>query len=218
MTSDPYEHVDAAYLMGALSEDERVAYEAHLPGCAACRVRQDEARSVLPYLIAGDESLLDEEPAFPDTILPRLLAQARRAAIRRRVAVSVIGATAAVLVVVAFALSSPRASAPQAHPMVALQASPITATAALRSTAWGTEITLNCGYSQGIHMVPGYRYALTVHSRNGTTSQLGTWELNDTRAITFTAGTALPIDQIQRVDITDPDGTALLELTQPAAG
>lgn len=219
MTSDPFEHLDAAYLMGALAEDELIAYEAHLPGCAACRARLDEARSVIPYLIAGDETLLDDEPPFPDTLLPRLLAQGRRTTIRRRVAVSVIGAAAAVvLLVVAFGVAAPDRSTPEAHPMLALHDSPITATAALRPTAWGTEITLNCGYVHGSAIPAGYRYGLVVHGRNGTTSQLGTWALNDGRAITFTAGTALPVGQIQSVDITDTDGTALLELKQPSAG
>lgn len=217
MNNDPHEHDDAAYLMGALSEHERAAYEAHLRDCTDCRARLEEIRSVMPYLIAGDESLLDDEAPFPDVILPRLLAQARRTTIRRRVALSVIGSAAALLVL-AFALSSPDRGNPQAMPMTALHPTPITATAALRPTAWGTEITLTCGYSRDLHVVRGYRYALTVHARNGTASQLGTWELNDNRQITFTAGTALPVDQIQSVDITDTDGTALLELTQPAAG
>jgi hypothetical protein len=218
MTSDPYEHVDAVYLIGALSEDERIAYEAHLVGCATCRARLEEARSVIPFLMAGDESLLADEAPFPETLLPRLLAQGRRTTIRRRMAVSAVAAAAAVLLVVTVALSSPHHTAPRAQPMTALVSSPVTATAALRSTAWGTEITLNCGYSHDARVVPGYRYSLTVHDRNGTTSQLGTWALNDDRTITFTAGTALPVSQIQSVDITETDGTAILELRQPAVG
>ncbi len=30
MTADPYARLDAAYLLGALDADERLAYEAHL--------------------------------------------------------------------------------------------------------------------------------------------------------------------------------------------
>ena len=36
MTADPYARLDAAYLLGALDADERLAYEAHLAICRRC--------------------------------------------------------------------------------------------------------------------------------------------------------------------------------------
>jgi len=37
MTADPYARLDAAYLLGGLDADERLAYEAHLATCRRCR-------------------------------------------------------------------------------------------------------------------------------------------------------------------------------------
>jgi len=37
MTAHPYTRLDAAYLLGALDADERLASEAHLALCRRCR-------------------------------------------------------------------------------------------------------------------------------------------------------------------------------------
>ena len=56
---DPYGHLDGPYLLGALTAEERADYESHLRDCATCRAGLEEIRSVLPYLAAADESVLD---------------------------------------------------------------------------------------------------------------------------------------------------------------
>ncbi len=222
MSQDPYRHFDAAYLLGALGEDDRIAFEAHLPSCPDCRSSLGRARSAMPYLIASEEDALDGEAPFPDTILPRLLAQARRSGRRRRAILAAVGVAVASLIVAigiaTIVLNGTGRPEPQTHPMVALRSSPITATASLSSTAWGTDITLDCRYTQGGTEPPGYRYALAVRSRDGTISQLGTWQLNDSRPITFKAGTALPMNQIRSIEVTDSNGTPILRLMPPAHG
>jgi anti-sigma factor RsiW len=78
MTADPYARLDAAYLLGALDADERLAYEAHLAACRRCRAGLAEI-SAIPSLLAGlDESVFAAPPEVaptpvPDTLLPRLL-------------------------------------------------------------------------------------------------------------------------------------------------
>ena len=58
MTADPYARLDAAYLLGALDADERLAYAAHLAICRRCRAGLAEI-SAIPSLLAGlDESVL----------------------------------------------------------------------------------------------------------------------------------------------------------------
>ena len=52
MTADPYARLDAAYLLGALDADERLAYEAHLAICRRCRAGLAEI-SAIPSLLAG---------------------------------------------------------------------------------------------------------------------------------------------------------------------
>ena len=52
--TDPFEHFDAAYVLGALDDTDRAAFEQHLPGCDECRQRVAEL-SGLPGLLAGVE-------------------------------------------------------------------------------------------------------------------------------------------------------------------
>ena len=42
---DRWADAAGAYLLGALPDDERAAFEAHLAGCAACREEVDELRA-----------------------------------------------------------------------------------------------------------------------------------------------------------------------------
>src|SRR5450755_2212298 len=70
--ADPYARLDAAYLLGALDADERLAYEAHLAICRRCRAGLAEI-SAIPSLLAGlDESVFAAPPEvrgalpFPD--------------------------------------------------------------------------------------------------------------------------------------------------------
>ena len=50
-TADPFEHEDAAYVLGALSHEDRLAYEEHLRTCARCSAAVAEL-AVLPGLLA----------------------------------------------------------------------------------------------------------------------------------------------------------------------
>lgn len=98
--------------------------------------------------------------------------------------------------------------------MTALAASPVTAEVRLQATPWGTRIDLTCRYTTarstgGV----GYSYALSVLGTDGRRHELGTWQLTPGAQVTFTAGTALTVDQISSVDITDPYGTRLLTLS-----
>jgi predicted anti-sigma-YlaC factor YlaD len=219
MIKDPYEHLDAAYVLGALDGPDRVLFEEHLGTCADCRARVEEAQGVLPYLIAGtEEDLLTHEVPMPDTMLPTVLAKARRMKVRRRAFASLAGVAAAGLIALTLVATAPGRASVDARPMVRLHPSPVSATASVEQTAWGTRITLHCGYGSGSQIATGYEYSLSVRSRSGAVTTLGSWRLNDDRAITFVAGTDIPVNQIAAVDITDSDGTPLLELTQPQSG
>jgi carotenoid cleavage dioxygenase-like enzyme len=69
-----YEMWDAAYVLDALSDTDRRAFQMHMAGCSSCRQAVAEFEAIAPML-----SLLDEEPApvppCPD-LLPSLLAKA----------------------------------------------------------------------------------------------------------------------------------------------
>jgi anti-sigma factor RsiW len=67
MTADPYARLDAAYLLGALDADERLASEAHLATCRRCRASLAEISAIPPLLAGLDESVFDAPPeAAPD--------------------------------------------------------------------------------------------------------------------------------------------------------
>ena len=82
---DPFEHDDAAYVLGALSDAERARFEDHLAGCAACTARVGEL-SGLPALLADVtiDDVIGPLDAAPDTLLPRLLREAGRRRRRQR--------------------------------------------------------------------------------------------------------------------------------------
>ncbi|MCU1442593.1 MAG: hypothetical protein JWQ59_743 [Cryobacterium sp.] len=95
---DPYRDWDAAYVLGALSPEERREYEGHLAECRACSAAVAELAGI-PGLLSGldiDAVEPDATPADrgPADLLPRLVEAARRS--RRRTQVIVVGAFVAV--------------------------------------------------------------------------------------------------------------------------
>ena len=78
---------DAAYVLGALSPAERLAYERHLDTCADC-TRSVRQLAGLPGLLARVDPAVLEEPGdtvpVPDAVLTNLVGEVRRSQRRRR--------------------------------------------------------------------------------------------------------------------------------------
>jgi len=219
MTADPYARLDAAYLLGALDADERLAYEAHLATCRQCRASLAEISAIPPLLAGLDESVF-AAPAeaaatpFPDTLLPRLLQAAGRERARRRwltTGLGLLAAACAIALIVIVVPSSSRAN-PAPRAMAAVVATPVDATIALQPRSWGTEIDLTCWYQRGAAEPPSERYELVAHGADGATYDLGSWRLAPGRRVVFTSGTALTETQIKNLQITQPNGRAILAL------
>jgi hypothetical protein len=215
MTSDPFEYDDGAYVLGALGEVERRAFEQHLQTCPECRARVTQARSTA-NLLAGLTAEAFEAPVpEPETLLPGLLRRAERERTHRRRLIASIGAVAAasiagLAIVLAWPGGGSPAPAPAALAMHAVQPNPISATAGLVSRQWGTEIDLHCRYTRAIDEY--HPYQLVVTDKAGHRYPAGSWQLVPGKTIAFTGGTSVPRDQIKSVQITATDGTALLEL------
>jgi len=210
VTSDPFAMFDGAYVLGALSDPDRIAFEAHLAECDACSASVREL-SGLPALLATvpESALVDEAP--PLSLLPALQRRARGAVRRRRWIVSGVAAAAACVLALAVVVSWPT-SGPASHPvaMTAVASAPITATADVRDVGWGTKIELVCRYYETSQ--PVRPYALVVVDRSGKHHDLGSWNLVPGKATTYQSGIALPRSQVKEVDITTVSGKPLLAL------
>jgi hypothetical protein len=158
---DKYLLSDAAYILGALSPDERREYETHLQDCAACRSSVGEIAG-LPALMSAVslDHLTGQAEGLPETLLPSLARAVRRERGRRRLAVGAAAVAAACLIAVSVvAITRPDSparplvgsstSTPSKSANLALTAvvrSPVTASARLVEMAWGTRIDLTCAY------------------------------------------------------------------------
>lgn len=215
---DPFEYDDAAYVLGALSEQERAAFEAHLATCEGCAARVGDITGAVEALgEITEQDLQSPEVHAPETLWPRL----RRAAglrSRRRVAIlSTLAAVAAAcvitLVLVLWPSSTP--SSQPSRPFTALSATPLQASATLRQVKWGTVIDVHCRYLPGMG---GQRstYDLVVYDRQGHRFNNGNWRMpaysEDEGNVEYATGTALDPHQIARLDITLPDGKPVLRL------
>ncbi len=208
MSSDPFAHHDAAYVLGALSQEERRAFEEHVSRCTAC-TRAVADLAGLPALLAHvDETAFagpDTSPPLPETLLPRLLVEVRRRRRRMRavaVAGAVTAAAAAVAVVVGVLLagSSPSPAPPDAQAMSQVDQERLSATVSLEGVAWGTRMRLACTYRDaGWGDAPSY--ALVVRTRDGETQQVATWRGVPGRVTRLEAATAADPADIASVDV-----------------
>jgi anti-sigma factor RsiW len=231
--TDPWLVDVESYVLGALDEPERAAFEEHLRGCPTCRAAVDEVGplpalldlvppDLVAEIVAGDPVAASvpgpPDDQVPDSVLAGLLWSVRRqehSRRRRRVVVGAFAAAAAVLLaVLPWSPLSPFARPGSDVRVVAMAAtapSPITASAALEGVAWGTKIDLSCTYAGG---APGYgqrsTYSLVVVADDGSTEQVATWTAVPGATITVPAATGLPITQIASIELVAPDGSTLL--------
>ncbi len=220
---DPFEHDDAAYVMGLLSGDDLAAFERHLTTCEACRRRVGQLQPAAGLLSQlSSEDLLDALSAealaspMPDTLLPGLL---RRAGVRRRrerwltAAISGLAVASLVALVIAIWPSSGTGGGGRPQALKALVTTPLQASAAVTNVSWGTRISLDCDYygaTQGA--TSSASYGLTVIAKDGSRHSLGTWTVTSGRHTTFTSGTSLANSQLRTIEIVSNDGTPVLAL------
>ena len=237
MTADAYDQdefsqYDAAYVLGALSPDERLAFERHLEGCAACAAQVRDLAG-MPGLLGSvplEDVLAPYQEPPPASLLPALARAAHQRQRRRRwgwTALAALGAAAAAAGAVAVLPSSSAgppppqavATAPAAV-MAQVTPSPVHASVHLADVAWGTRIDLTCTYDQVPYGSPGAgtspgpaAYALVVTDRAGATQQVGTWRIVPGRPSRMTGATEWRRSDIASVEVRTVTGTPLLRLT-----
>lgn len=216
MTPDGHVHTElGAYVLGALEPPERRAVEDHLAHCDTCR-NELASLSALPPLL--DRLTVEEATADLASVSAELAARGRRAAadeharLRRhlqrwRVA-AVAAALAAVLAVVGAWQpwqSPPDRLVAQLVP-TSDEASTVQGTIAAYAWEWGSTIEIRVD-----DLPPRTAYLVWAVAEDGHRERAGTWGPTEDRGATVRAASAILRPALARVQVTDPDGTALFE-------
>ncbi|MFC6093019.1 anti-sigma factor family protein [Saccharothrix lopnurensis] len=171
MSGDPFRESLGAFVLGQLGEPERIAVQAHVDGCPACRAEVADLRPAVELLGLADPSRVSDAPAVPaglgESVLARIRAERRPRRAPRRAAL----VAAAVLIAVSaggigYAVGRP--TAPLEPVAVAGSAPGVSARAALVPHTWGMEIKL-----EATGFTPGRAYRVLVRDRAGRQSPAG---------------------------------------------
>ena len=216
MTDDDLAEWDAAYVLGALSLEERRRYENYLvanPGRAAELTELAGMPGILNAL-SRDEAvaLTDLAGSAPSVLradpIPSLAhAAAKRQQRSRRTMLAAALASAAALLVaggVVGATVFPRSPAPaQTVAMQAMQPTPrggVAAELAVTEKKWGTRLDWACSYTKDwSRNVASYDLVVTTH--DGIQTAIASWKPAGDEAAGLAAATEIPTAQIRTVDI-----------------
>ena len=231
-------HEDGAYVLGALSPDDRLAFERHLPTCAACAESVRDLAGLPGLLARVPVEAVDHDQLpkpVPDTLLPALVRQARRTQRRRsRLTAGLVGVAAAAVAAAAwFAVlddeddptgavpttqpSSP--TAPSTAPPELMQ--PVGDTAisgwlSLTDVGWGTRLDLTCSYPTDSYddgEPGGLTYRMYVHTADGGVERVASWRALPGRTVQVAAATAAERTDITTVEVRTSAGERVLELS-----
>ena len=231
MSSCAFEHDDGAYVLGALSVEDRAAFERHLQTCPDC-ARTVRELAGLPGLLARVpvETVDPDEPRppVPDTLLPALVRGVRRTQRRRTWVTTGLVAAAAAVAVAAVGVATwggddgaPEA-APSAGPTTAaselmqpIGAEPISGWISLTQVGWGTRLDLTCSYAaeaDAYHEEGPPTYTMYITRTDGSTEQVASWKGLPGKTMHLAGATASDADDIVSVEVRSSEGDPVLEL------
>ena len=207
---------DAAYVLGALSLEDRRTYENYLAANPA-RAAELTGLAGMPGILnalSRDEAvaltnLAGAPPTEerPDNVASLAHAAAKRQQQSRRTWLAAAVASAAALLIaggVVGATVFPNSpTPPETFAMQAMQSTPrggLTAELAVTQKKWGTELNWACHYTKDwSRNVDSYDIVVTTH--DGVQSAVGSWKPAGDEATGLSAATSIPTSQIRTVDI-----------------
>ena len=233
MSDCGHEHEDGAYVLGALSPEDRVAFERHLPGCPTCAQSVRELAGLPGLLARVPVEILDpEQPPtpVPDTLLPALVRATRRSRQRRAwITGGLVAAAAAVAIgavgVTTLGDDSPPSTAPPVTPtagpttaapvlMTPVGSEPVSGWLSLTQVGWGTRLDLECSYaedSDAYHDSAPPTYTMVVTTGDGSSEQVASWKGLPGKTMRLSGATAADRDDITNVEIRTAAGATVLE-------
>lgn len=227
--ADPFSENDAAYVMGALTPEDRRAFEAHLAECPHCKQSVAE--------LSGVTDLLDKVPLArvlkpgaqpeppPDLLLPKLIGAVRAQRRRRAIWLAASGAVAASLVALSIVVGVNQRGSSEppgvSVAMSAVQPAAVEATLQLSPASWGTRVSLDCrwvGATTGLE--PGVKkvYRLVAVPRDGSAPQmLAQWSVLPGDDAKVVGSTNLPTSGIAAIELRAVADDAVLLRARPNA-
>ncbi|MGV0717122.1 hypothetical protein ABQE93_17115 [Mycolicibacterium sp. XJ662] len=194
---------DAAYVLGALSTEDRRSYENYLaahPERAAELTELADMPSILDALSPDEAVALIEPPGIAS------LADKRQRRSRRAVMAGAVAAAAALAIVggvvgaTVFPRTSDSVQTVAMAPMQPGQREGLTAQLAVTEKGWGTELNWSCEYTKDwARNVDSYDIVVTTH--DGAQTVVGSWRPAGDEASGLSAATSIPTPQIRTVDI-----------------
>lgn len=208
----------AAYVLGAITPQERDRIDTHLIDCRTCQ-RELILLAPLPGLllrVSADEIAGLQDAAEPNPAEP--LAEARRRISRRRGRRWLIAAVTGISVVAgvggglwAAGTFPPAASAHATELSGSDPDTGVRLNAQLSARQWGTEVDLRLS-----GLPDGARCRLIVHSRNGASEISGSWQATRYAATVLPAATSVSLADISSIDVVTDTGRNLIELPNKA--
>lgn len=222
---DPYGDWDAAYVLGALTVQQRHEYEDHLSDCPDCRSAVGEL-AAMPGLLAqlpaaeavalSDRGSAPDAEPVPDSI--RNLAPPRHLGVRSRlllvaavVLALVVGGVGGFLARGAVAPTRPGHDSSVLVAFAARQPTGLIANATLTSSGSRTKVHMHCVYA--LH-APGNGQAVDLALQSvddrGRSNRLWTWWAGPGDNTTWPGSAPLPLDKIRSLQIVDADSGAVV--------
>jgi hypothetical protein len=206
---------DAAYVLGALSLEDRRTYESYLAANPARAAELTEFAGLPGILnaLSRDEAvaLTDLAGAAPskgrDEVASLAHAAAKRQRRSRRTFLTAAVASAAALLIAGgvvgstvFSRSTPPMETVAMQPMQPTPRGGLTAQLAVTEKKWGTELNWACEYTKDWSRNVN-SYDIVVTTDDGTQYVVGSWKPAGDEATGLSAAMSIPKSQIRTVDI-----------------